>query len=502
MKASFASSFAPSASRDDPLGVQITSRSRPSTCATRRPALRPRPGAGWLRGAQRRAVRLFGRRRDALKVLSRRHGHVPVYKRLDRGTFQVPEAPSASARSRVRRRELEACSMASTSRLRRVASRASPRTRRAHKVRSFCAVTLCGSTSALAVTNEDAVPETTQPSSEEEALRRRVADSRRRLVVPRHPLEDPSRARANHSGARQAPASVRAAQGAARALASAHLPRQGRAHRYAAAELEFAATKAKLDALVKELVTTASLSATPIPRATTPSRAESPPVGAICVTSTCPKSVSRFSTRRSKGPPSASASRRATSSATAAAGRCASSSRAPRTSAPPTSSRSTRPSSTTADSSRRRLSRTSSPRSTASECRSTASPKRSRAKASRSTTAPCAATPSTSARASPASSRPARRRRWPRPSACPPTPPASPSSPRVCPTANASRSQGHFFVVLADQDHVFFEYQPKHTSEAVARCSGGLAATSRPMHTASTTRSFVATHARSQTTTS
>jgi transposase len=28
-------------------------------------------------------------------------------------------------------------------------------------------------------------------------------------------------------------------------------------------------------------------------------------------------------------------------------------------------------------------------------------------------------------------------------------------------------AKGHFFVVLADQDHVFFEYQPKHTSEVV-----------------------------------
>lgn len=27
--------------------------------------------------------------------------------------------------------------------------------------------------------------------------------------------------------------------------------------------------------------------------------------------------------------------------------------------------------------------------------------------------------------------------------------------------------RGHFFVVLADRDHVFFEYQPKHTSDAV-----------------------------------
>jgi transposase len=28
-------------------------------------------------------------------------------------------------------------------------------------------------------------------------------------------------------------------------------------------------------------------------------------------------------------------------------------------------------------------------------------------------------------------------------------------------------AKGHFFVVLADKDHVFFEYQPRHTSEAV-----------------------------------
>ena len=28
-------------------------------------------------------------------------------------------------------------------------------------------------------------------------------------------------------------------------------------------------------------------------------------------------------------------------------------------------------------------------------------------------------------------------------------------------------AKGHFFVVLADKDHVFFEYQPKHTSDAV-----------------------------------
>jgi hypothetical protein len=28
-------------------------------------------------------------------------------------------------------------------------------------------------------------------------------------------------------------------------------------------------------------------------------------------------------------------------------------------------------------------------------------------------------------------------------------------------------TKGHFFVVLADKDHVFFEYQPKHTSDAV-----------------------------------
>ncbi len=30
-------------------------------------------------------------------------------------------------------------------------------------------------------------------------------------------------------------------------------------------------------------------------------------------------------------------------------------------------------------------------------------------------------------------------------------------------------AKGHFFVVLADKDHVFFEYQPKHTSDAVCK---------------------------------
>ena len=33
--------------------------------------------------------------------------------------------------------------------------------------------------------------------------------------------------------------------------------------------------------------------------------------------------------------------------------------------------------------------------------------------------------------------------------------------------------KGHFFVVLADQDHVFFEYQPKHTSAAVCEMFRG-----------------------------
>lgn len=34
-------------------------------------------------------------------------------------------------------------------------------------------------------------------------------------------------------------------------------------------------------------------------------------------------------------------------------------------------------------------------------------------------------------------------------------------------------NKGHFFVVLADKDHVFFEYQPKHTSDAVCRMFKG-----------------------------
>lgn len=33
--------------------------------------------------------------------------------------------------------------------------------------------------------------------------------------------------------------------------------------------------------------------------------------------------------------------------------------------------------------------------------------------------------------------------------------------------------KGHFFVVLADRDHVFFEYQPKHTSAAVSEMFKG-----------------------------
>ena len=33
--------------------------------------------------------------------------------------------------------------------------------------------------------------------------------------------------------------------------------------------------------------------------------------------------------------------------------------------------------------------------------------------------------------------------------------------------------KGHFFVVLADKDHVFFEYQPKHTSKAVSEMFRG-----------------------------
>ena len=33
--------------------------------------------------------------------------------------------------------------------------------------------------------------------------------------------------------------------------------------------------------------------------------------------------------------------------------------------------------------------------------------------------------------------------------------------------------KGHFFVVLADRDHVFFEYQPKHTSKAVSEMFRG-----------------------------
>ena len=34
-------------------------------------------------------------------------------------------------------------------------------------------------------------------------------------------------------------------------------------------------------------------------------------------------------------------------------------------------------------------------------------------------------------------------------------------------------AKGHFFVVLADKDHIFFEYQPKHTSDAVCQMFRG-----------------------------
>jgi transposase len=33
--------------------------------------------------------------------------------------------------------------------------------------------------------------------------------------------------------------------------------------------------------------------------------------------------------------------------------------------------------------------------------------------------------------------------------------------------------KGHFFVTLADHDHVFFSFEPKHTSEAVCKLFAG-----------------------------
>ncbi len=39
--------------------------------------------------------------------------------------------------------------------------------------------------------------------------------------------------------------------------------------------------------------------------------------------------------------------------------------------------------------------------------------------------------------------------------------------PTPIPGKRQACAKGHFFVVLADRDHVFFEYQPKHTSDAV-----------------------------------
>lgn len=48
--------------------------------------------------------------------------------------------------------------------------------------------------------------------------------------------------------------------------------------------------------------------------------------------------------------------------------------------------------------------------------------------------------------------------------------------------------KGHFFVVLADRDHVFFEYQPKHTSAVVCEMFADTQAICRRTHTRSTTR--------------
>jgi hypothetical protein len=44
---------------------------------------------------------------------------------------------------------------------------------------------------------------------------------------------------------------------------------------------------------------------------------------------------------------------------------------------------------------------------------------------------------------------------------------------RCCGHDKEVERKGHFFVVLADRDHVFFEYQPKHTSKAVSEMFRG-----------------------------
>lgn len=45
--------------------------------------------------------------------------------------------------------------------------------------------------------------------------------------------------------------------------------------------------------------------------------------------------------------------------------------------------------------------------------------------------------------------------------------------PKPIPGKRQACRKGHFFVVLADQDHVFFEFQPEHTSDAVCRMFKG-----------------------------
>jgi transposase len=49
----------------------------------------------------------------------------------------------------------------------------------------------------------------------------------------------------------------------------------------------------------------------------------------------------------------------------------------------------------------------------------------------------------------------------------PPTPPASPYKPERGENRRQPCRRGHYFVQIADRDHVFFEYTPKETSAAV-----------------------------------
>ena len=141
---------------------------------------------------------------------------------------------------------------------------------------------------------------------------------------------------------------------------------------------------------------------------------------------------------------------------------------APGSEHPRSTPRRCRRSSSPGRSARRRCSRTSSCRSTARECRSSASRTPSPAMAAQSTAARCAGGSRTPARpAARRSSTP--RDRTPSPAFCIAT---DATGVLVQPIRTHEKvrkpcKRGHYFVHIADRDHVFFEYTAKENSDAV-----------------------------------